>query len=148
MSDLPPKGTPSLVIIISDSLIVASRILRLAVSFYSNRGAIYSFGAYCRLLSVRIAHSLRDKGPQYLLCRLILIAIFCRCDDDCVCLCGMVGRFLAYHFLYETDSFKSCLLTPSTSGSSSVSRTRRLLNFVKPTRWHKRKNTDKTMTTY
>ena len=35
MSDLPPKGTPSLVIIISDSLIVASRILRLAVSFYS-----------------------------------------------------------------------------------------------------------------
>ena len=35
MSDLPPKGTPSLVIIISDSLIVASRILRLSVSFYS-----------------------------------------------------------------------------------------------------------------
>ena len=30
-----PKGTPSLVTIISDSLIVASRILRLAVSFYS-----------------------------------------------------------------------------------------------------------------
>ena len=35
MSDLPQKGTLSLVIIISDSLIVASRILRLAVSFYS-----------------------------------------------------------------------------------------------------------------
>ena len=43
MSDLPPKGTPSLVIIISDSLIVASRILRLAVSFYSNHHVGWSF---------------------------------------------------------------------------------------------------------